>query len=353
MNDTIYINGRFLTSPLTGINRFAYELCLELSKLTDICVIVPKNFIHKDYDVSRFKIIEYGCFKSHIWEQFILPLYFAFGGRKKSLLLNLSGIGPILFKNKISTIHDVSFLHNKKWFSKSYYYLYKIFTPLSIKTSKRLFTVSEFSKNEILKYYPFANENRIDIIYNAVRKEEEYAFNQLPQTDKYILAIGSLDPRKNFSTLCRAMEKVLSNDVCLHIVGGGNQVFNFDESLISSNRVKFLGRISDEELKKEFLNSILFVQPSLYEGFGIPPLEALAYGKDIAISDIPVFREIFEDAAIYFDPNNPNDIAEKINDYLDEKVKIDPYSKERVLKKFSWEKSADKIVGILTQINDC
>lgn len=340
----IYINGRFLTTPISGINRFSFELCRELRRTMEIKIIIPKGSIHKDYDVTGFTIIEFGKLKSHLWEQISLPLFFI--NKKHYLLLNFSGLGPIIIKNKISTIHDVSFLHNPTWFSKSYYLLYKLLTPLTIKTSRRIFTVSEFSKSEILKYYPFTLSENIDVIYNAVDSLKIYeSSNSI--TKQNLLTVGSLDPRKNLQSLLKAMELLTDNEE-LHIIGGANRVFAESINLSTQkNNVKFLGRVSESELKQEYSNAKLFILPSLYEGFGIPPLEALHAGCDIAISDIPVFREIFEDAAIYFNAEDPYDISKKISMFLHGDIKIEEKAKKRILKKFSWESSAEKIINIL------
>ena len=346
-NLKVYINGRFLANPITGINRFAYEICLELSKILDIHIIVPRKSILSCYDVSSLNIIEFGCGNSHLWEQLVLPCFFLF--KNNYLLVNFSGLGPILVKKKVITIHDVSFLHNPKWFSKKYYILYKSLTPISIRTSRHIFTVSNFSKCEILKYYPFVNPNKVSIVYNAT-KIHNFCKNRVDNRAKTILTVGSLDPRKNLTTLTTALEDIALKDVSLRVIGGiNNKVFK-DTGVRLHNNVKLLGRVNDKQLQEEYFKAKLFVLPSLYEGFGIPPLEALSYGTDIAVSDIPVFHEIFEDAAIYFNPNDANDIAEKIRKYMNKTITVNQDSKERILKKFSWSSSAKIIQQVLSQI---
>lgn len=343
----IYINGRFLTTPITGINRFAYELCRLLSHFINLTIIVPKSQLCPEYDISTLNIIEFGNFKSHLWEQIDLPLFLL--NKKNYLLLNFSGLGPILCKSKISTIHDVSFLHNPQWFTRGYYLFYKILTPQIIKTSRAILTVSEFSKNEILKYYK-VNPSKLHVIYNAVTK---MPVNNIPvdNHEKYILTVGSLDPRKNFKTLIQAFSNDELKHMELRIVGDSNKIFGeLGYNVHDFPNVKFLGRISEEEIRTQYHNALLFILPSLYEGFGIPPLEALSSGCDIGISDIPVFREIFGNAAIYFNSNNPNDISDKINKYLRGEIKINQVEKKKILNKYSWESSAKKILSIIANI---
>lgn len=343
----IYVNGRFLSHPMTGINRFAYELCKALSRLFEFTIIAPKGRILPEYDIRGLKIIEYGRLKSHLWEQISLPLFLS--SKKNYVLLSFSGLGPLLSKSKISTIHDVSFLHNPDWFSKGYYLFYKILTPLIIKTSKAILTVSEFSKSEILKYYDI-RPDKIHVIYNAVTKALE---NTTPdnQKEKYILTVGSLDPRKNFKTLICAFSDERLKHLELRIVGGTNKVFGeLGYDMQNYPNIKFLGRISDEELKKQYRNAHLFILASLYEGFGIPPLEALGNGCPIALSDIPVFHEIFEDAAAYFNPTDVDDIISAILKSYNNSIPHSIDTSNRILKKFSWNRSAKKILSLLNTI---
>lgn len=343
----IYINGRFLTTPIAGINRFAYELCKILSDFINLTIIVPKSQLYPEYDISTLNIIEFGNFKSHLWEQIDLPLFLL--NKKNYLLLNFSGLGPILCKSKISTIHDVSFLHHPQWFSREYYLFYRILTPLIIKTSRAILTVSEFSKSEILKYYK-PNPSKLHVIYNAVTKMPVNNIS-VDNHEKYILTVGSLDPRKNFKTLIQAFSNDELKHVELRIVGASNKVFGeLGYNVQDFPNVKFLGRISEEELKTQYYNALLFILPSLYEGFGIPPLEALYSGCDIAISDIPVFREIFGNAAIYFNPNDAKDISAKIAKYLRGEIKIKQVEKTKVQNKYSWEFSAHKILSLISNI---
>ncbi len=342
-----YINGRFLTQPITGINRFAYELSRELGKLLPLKILVPKGRIHTAYNVSEFNIIEYGKLKSQLWEQVCLPIYFF--GKKNYLLLNFSGLGPVLITSKITTIHDISFLRNPGWFSKRYYLFYKLFTPLAIRTSLKILTVSDFSKSEIIFYYKIPS-SKIEVIHNAVIPGYKPLLNE-PTNKKYVLTVGSLDPRKNFSVLLKVFQDIRMHDIDLHIVGTTNKVFgNLGFKQEDYPNIKFLGRISDEQLAYEYANASLFILPSLYEGFGIPPLEALNYNCPIILSDIPVFHEIFENAAFYFDPNNINDIIMAITGVLNGSYSFDNREKDRIISKYSWNKSAAKLYHMILQM---
>jgi len=314
----LYINGRFLTQPMTGVERYAYNLCKAMEELHQpFTLICPQAPIQDCYDVSRMQIVHYGRGNSHLWEQCILPFFFV--GKKDYVVLSFTGLGSILIRHKIMTIHDLSFLENPKWFSRSYYWWYKVMTPLAVRTSNHIITVSEFSKREITRFYPFLKDQDISVVYNAT---DESLFRRLPQvpapTERFALAVSSLDPRKNFARLIEAFDDI--HDCKLYIVGSNHRVFGTgheDESVKSAqSAVHYLGRVSDEELVRLYNQAACFIFPSLYEGFGLPPIEAMSCGCPILVSDIPVLHEVCGDAATYFDPYNPYDIRKAIKQFL-------------------------------------
>lgn len=339
----IYINGRFLTQKMTGVNRFAYELCKALNNCgLEFALVVRTKYIKNDYDISIFKIINWGFGKSHFWEQIILPFFFIF--KRKYLLINFSGLGCLLLKNQIITIHDLSFLYNPEWFSKLYYNFYRLLTPFSAKRSVKILTVSEFSKSEIIKYFGISSE-KIVVVYNAVSNsfnEEEPSLNL---NENYILAVSSLDPRKNFHNLIKAI-KLIDFDVKLYIIGDKNHNFK-NLQIYESSSIKLLGRVDDSDLIDYYKNARLFIYPSFYEGFGLPPLEAISSGCCTIVSEIDVFKEVFGDAVGYFNPNNVAEIKKCIEDYyfsetLRSNLKLNSY---KLKSKYNWTKSANTLIA--------
>lgn len=352
MDKSIYINGRFLLQSPTGVQRYAYEMCLALSKCgVDFTLICPKKgIINKSYDTSLFKIERYGVGGSHFWEQVVLPFFFIW--RKNYVLISFTGLGSIFVPNKIMTVHDLSFLVCRQWFSRAYYYYYKPMTWLAVKTSKHIITVSEFSKSEILRLYPFISVERIHVIYNAANEEKFKSTNTFPKNDvPYCLSVSSLDPRKNFPRLLDAFKDIEGSK--LLIVGGANKVFSQNQELQKSENIELLGRVSDEELVHLYQNATAFIFPSLYEGFGLPVVEAMCVGCPVIASDIPVLHEVCGKAAIYFNPNDTNDIREKIRYFLDNRQTLIPAmvkkGKENTLR-FSWNNSAMKLVKLLNTL---
>ena len=344
----ICINGRFLTQKLTGVHRFAFEMCKALKRLgVEFVVIAPKNVIASykcDFEVKKI-----GRTTGHIWEQIELPLYMK-KEYKNTLLLSFTGLGPIFRKNHISTIHDLAFIVNPAWYSKSYTLYYKFMTPILARNAKKIITVSNYSKREISKIYPVLKD-KIYVIYNALSdmfNTTKVAENKV--SEEYVLTVSSMDPRKNFPRLVEAFMKMENISHKLYIIGG--RPANFEEikfSNYSEDKIKFLGYVSDEKLVEYYKNASLFVYPSLFEGFGIPPLEAMSQGSPILLSDIEVLREVCGDTAFYCNPYDVDDIAEKITYALTNKEEVENkkmgYSEQ--LSKYSWDLSAMKLMELI------
>lgn len=342
-NPSIYINGRFLTQPMTGVARYAYGVCRALIELgIDYNVICPKKEVLPCYDIKGIKIIHYGRCGSHLWEQCVLPTFFI--GKHDYLLYNFTGVGPLLIRNKVMTIHDVSFLANPSWFSKSYYLWYKVMTPLAIMTSRYIITVSEFSKSEIKRFYPFLKDEKICVAYGAPDYERFRPIDLTKPKERFLLTVSSLDPRKNFSRLIEAVQGI--KDCKLYIVGGQNKIFK-GGNVHENDNVRYLGYVSDEDLLKLYNSADAFIFPSIYEGFGLPPIEAMACGCPVMVSDIPVLREVCGDVAVYFDPLSVENIRATIRGFIneDEKTKSDMCDRcKRHSEKYSWKNTAMTIV---------
>jgi glycosyltransferase involved in cell wall biosynthesis len=221
-----------------------------------------------------------------------------------------------------------------------------------IKNSRHIITVSEFSKNEIAKYFGI-DKNKISVVYNGV--DQQFRPKKENNYEQYILGVSSVAYHKNFIKLIEAFSLLNRNDIKLYIVGGLNEkIFGKNSLKIleyakNNDNIIFLGRVDDEKLIELYSNAICFVYPSLYEGFGIPPLEAQACGCPIVVSDIPVFKEIYADSAVYFNPLDPNDISCKINNILNDSNlrKILTQKGLENAKKFTWDNSAKQFFSIL------
>ena len=170
----------------------------------------------------------------------------------------------------------------------------------------------------------------------------------------FVLCVSSIDPRKNFARLIEACQGLTGAK--LYIVGKYNRVFSQQMQLdTNSEHIQFLGRVSDDELVRLYNQAACFVFPSLYEGFGLPPLEAMACGCPVLVSDIPVEREVCGDAALYFNPLDPHDILHTITQYLNDADVIKETMRQKGfdnITRFSWEKSAEALIKKLEE-TDC
>jgi len=344
--ERIYVNGRFLIRPMTGVERYAYKVCKAMKRLgVEFTLICPNSPIQSCYDVSDLSIVFFGYGKSHLWEQLVLPFFFI--NKRKYLFYSFTGLGSILVRHKIMTIHDLSFLENPLWFSRGYYWWYRIMTPLAVRTSWKILTVSEFSKREILKYYPFVKESQIAVAYGA--PDEKFQVKEYENNGKqeiFALAVSSLDPRKNFSRLIDAFKPI--KNCKLYIVGSYNHVFMHDGGTLGErDNLHFLGRVSDDELLRLYNQAVCFIFPSLYEGFGLPPIEAMSCGCPVLASDIDVIKEVCVEAALYFDPNHTKSISDAIKNYLENRDMLSRTLQMKGfdnVKRFSWDKTAQSII---------
>ena len=343
-----FITARFLTQNITGVQRFAIEISKQLKKIYNdkIEFVSPKNIIHKDLaNELNVKII--GNKTGHLWEQIDLPKYLK--ENNNPLLLNFANTAPFFYKNKIITVHDIAYERFPQTFDWKFRLFYKIAIPNIIKTSKHIFTVSQFSKSEIINFY-HPNPNKIDVIYNAVNDIFKPKTNNTKED--YILAVSSLNYQKNFHSLIKAFNLLEDKNIKLYLVGGINKNFASLELLkdIEHNKnIIFRGRVDDDELIKLYSNAKCFLCPSLYEGFGIPPLEAQACGCPVIVSNVASLPEVCRDSALYCDPYDTEDIKNKIEMLLNnEELQKECIQKGfENIKRFSWKKSAEKIINII------
>lgn len=348
MKNSFVVNGRFLSQKMTGVHRYAYEMCRALQRLgADFVIVAPKNVLPQ-YDLDGFTVEHCGRLFSHIWEQIELPLYIRQRHNGK-ILLSLTGLGSILYSKTICTVHDLSYLVNPSWFSRSYYMFYKLMTPLAVRRALKVITVSDFSKRELIDKLG-VSADKITVVYNAVTAFPKTADRSPVDGQKYILSVSSLDPRKNLSRLIEAFSVLDNNRYKLYIVGAGNRVFADTrfEGMPNENII-FTGYVADEMLCHYYLGATIFVSPSLYEGFGLPNLEAMTNACPVVTSDIAPYREVCGDAAEYFDPESVEDMVSKISSIL-----ADPSKRDAMVAKgieraqmFSWESSAEKLLQII------
>lgn len=357
----IYINGRFLTQTITGVQRYAIEILKGIDKVIDenpaylkgieLIILMPNQLPNSTITFRHIKQRKVGKLKGHLWEQFELP-YFSRGCG----LINLCNLSPLVKRSQIITIHDVAVYtrHNNQ--SILFKYWYKVNYNIFKGRFKKVLTVSEFSLDEIVRYKIFPRE-KITVTQEGkehiLKVKEDYSvFDKHSLNPKeYFLAVSSLNPTKNFKGIVNAL-KLLDENVTVVIAGGSNsKVFN-EEDIVFPGNVKRVGYITDSELKALYLEAKGFIYPSLYEGFGLPPLEAMSLGCPVIVSNAASLPEVCKDAAVYCNPYDPKDIARTIKLLNEDNHLRSELSRKGSLRSesYSWERAAENILEVLKEI---
>lgn len=339
------INGTFLSEKRTGIFRFAEEIIKALDTLIqqdlDITLVVPKQ-TKIPFSLKNIRIVEFGFSKGIPWEQTFFALY-ALTHRRTPI--NLCNVTPLLAPRGYSVIHDISYKVNPQFFSHWYGLLSRTWHSLNYWVithfARHIFTVSEFSKKEIEKVYK-TDPQKTTVINNGwqhmlkVEPANDSVFAKYNlEKQKYFLSLSTIAPNKNLKWVLQAAQS--NPDKTFAIAGSLNPTrFGLDLNLDELSNVKFIGYISDNEFVTLAKNSEAFIFPSIYEGFGLPPLEAMAVGAPVIVSNIEVLKGIFENSAHYVDPYTPN---VDLNNILNDNVS----SPNNALGKFSWVESARKM----------
>lgn len=342
-----------------GIGRYSYELSKQLysDSSLDIKLVVREqelekfNFAKKE-DLIIVKNI-YNSRDRNIYEQFKLPKLI-YKKYPDAIVHYPDSMAPLLSKNKvIITVHDLAFKAMNNiftWKSK----LWKNFvTAISIRKAYKIIAISDYTKKEIVRYFGNEYERKTEVIYNGFNdfsKEEINLGNVrkdlLDLKDKYILTVSTISPRKNIDGLIRVYNSSdCKNDYKLVIAGAYGWLYEDIIKLVDElglkNNVIFTGKINDDELKYLYKQCSLFAYLSFYEGFGLPPLEAMSYGKICVVSNASSLPEVVGDAAIKVDPYNINEIRLSIENGLKASI-IDTEKIIANTKRFSWEKCAEK-----------
>jgi glycosyltransferase involved in cell wall biosynthesis len=291
--------------------------------------------------------------KGHLWEQVYLPTQL-----RRRLLWSPGNTGPIAVSRQVLTVHDAASLDHPEWFERKFALWYATLLPRLIRNVRAVITVSHFSKDRIVRLTGVKPE-RVHVIFNGVDRRFRPAD---PKTVKqvrsdfdldrpYILFVGSLEQRKNLRILFEAWRLGVFDEATLAVVGASGHLFPKLQFGSISEGVRLLGCVEDELLPALYSGAAGFVYPSIYEGFGLPTLEAMACGCPVAVSDIPAHRETCGGSAMYFDPFSPEDISKKL-DWL---LRLGGAPRAAVVERglhraalYSWEKAASETWRILT-----
>jgi glycosyltransferase involved in cell wall biosynthesis len=269
---------------------------------------------------------------------------------------------PVNYKvPSVISVLDVSYLKFPSLFKGKDLLMLKYWGKYSIKKARKIITISESSKNDIIKSYG-VSPGKIAVVYPGIKKlnfANDYKMSDLKEKfgidSEYILFVGTLQPRKNIVRLIEAFSK-LKTDSKLVVVGRRGwqyeEILGAPEKFGVKHRVIFIENAGDEDLPSLYKNAQFFILPSLYEGFGLPILEAMQNSCPVITSNISSLPEAGGDGALYVDPQSTDDIASKMQKLLDdESLRRELIKKgHEQVKKFSWEKSAKETLKVLENI---
>ena len=328
----IYINGQFLSKPMSGVIRFAQEVVKQFDKeeYKDKFIILTDKGVKGNF--KFLKTQEIGMFHGNLFEQISLRNFMR--KHKDDELLNLCNSSPLGI-HSISVVHDVTFLKKPRIYSLPFTLWYKYLIRKKVHQDKLVLTVSETSKKEIIEHYKI-DPNKVKVISNGANildcKEDDVFLHKYNLFDKkYFLYVGASYPHKNINSIIELANK--NKDKTFVIVSKDIEYTSKDNLIVIDEK------ISNEALKSLYKHAYALMLLSKFEGFGIPPLEALLNGtKTIILSDIEVFHEIYGDKANYIINNeiDLNNLKMADEEYINELVN-----------KYNWSRVSSNILDIL------
>jgi len=253
----------------------------------------------------------------------------------------------------VMCIHDVNAL--KGWSSGIHQLYRKTAVPRGAKIADTITTVSEFSKGEIVEHLDVPH-SKVDVVYNGVDKAffttESESLDGLPEN--YLLFVGSMNPRKNLERVVKSYVAIKEQTNIPHelvIIGPKNKNIFKSVNLESRDDVVILGFVTEGELKYAYRNADVFVFPSLYEGFGLPPLEALACGTPVVASKTTSLGEILQEGCIQVDPEDVQDIIDTTTQILADQKLADELATEgkEYARQFTWENATGQLRDVLSK----
>lgn len=354
-----------------GSSQVAFELLRNLEKVdskNEYTILLPSPPLD-DFPKERlgwkYKIIK----PKRLWTRIALPLALYTAKQKPNLIFSPTHYIPRFSPTKrITTIFDLSFLHFPEMFNQKDLWQLKNWTKFSAENADHIITISKFSKQDICKEYSLVKE-KITVAYPGYDREKfsakggssfgrkvEETKSRYKIEDNYVIFIGTVQPRKNLARLMEAVSRIdnLNLLVIGKTEGEGRKGWKYIEILETpkklkiENRVKFTGFVPTENLPYLLSGAAVFVLPSLYEGFGIPVLEAMACGTPVIVSNVSSLPEVVGKAGLLIDPYSVDQIEQAIRTIVTDKKLRQKYSRAGIVraKDFSWDKMARAVLKV-------
>lgn len=346
------INGRFLSQSLTGVQRYAAEMVKAMDLLL-ASKSAPPQLLDAEWQIltppnaqmlaglRRIQVKQVGTLQGHAWDQ--IDLARAAAGTR---LVSLANSGPVLHRNHLVVLHDAQVFRRPDFFSWRYLALHRTLGHLLARRAT-IATVSAFSRNELAEVLSL-DPASIPVVPNSAEHfasvDPDFSIIETLRLAPYqfFLFVGSMTKNKNVETAIRAAEQLGRTDFPLVVIGGDNSKVFGGGTTETRAGIVIAGRLKDQEIAALFARAAAFVFPSLYEGFGIPPLEAMYFACPVIASSAPAIRETCADAAVYFDPLDADELLARMRERID-LGRISPAEQERQrqrLATYSWARSA-------------
>lgn len=387
----IWIDGYEANVPQRlGSSQVAFELINHLEKIdhqNDYAILLPSTPMEdlpKTREGWHYKI----CKPNKLWTRIALPLALYTTRQKPDLFFSPTHYIPRFSPVKtIVTIFDLSFIHFPEMFKKQDLWQLKNWTKFSILNSNHIVTISNFSKKDIMEQYKEQykiDNKKITVTYPGYDSDvfipikDKHKIEKIKEKYKvgndYIIYIGTIQPRKNLVNLIEAFSTVINQGVYLPHLGNLSKlqlvivgkttgpgrkgwkyedILNRPSELGIENRVRFTGYLPKKELPLLLSGAAAFILPSLWEGFGIPVVEAMACGIPVIVSNVSSLPEVVGKAGLFIDPYSLTEIEQAIRTILTDKklhTKLS-YASLAQAKKFSWEKMAREVLKVFEEVN--
>lgn len=339
----VFINTRALSSTLSGVQRYTLELLNRLQ--SELQPIAPKKPLHG--------------IAGHIWEQFVLPTRL-----RGNLLFSPSNTGPLIEERQVVTIHDITPLEHPEWLNPRFAKWYQFLIPRLVHKARRIIAVSNFTKSRICEVTSVQPDKAVVIYNGADERFRPKSSEEIARTKdtfgisnfRYILTVATIEPRKNLQRLLEAWDVWhvnLPQDIWLVIAGAKGKDLVFRDAVFNRlpPKICMIGHVPDEHLPALYSGALAFIYVSLYEGFGLPPLEAMACGTPVLTSNVTSLPEVVGDAALTVNPYDIDAIAEGIKRLIEDDNLRKELSQKGLAraKLFSWERTAEVTWSVLKE----
>jgi glycosyltransferase involved in cell wall biosynthesis len=355
------INGRFLTQPVTGVQRYGREILQALDQHLahdhplcrdlDLEILLPGE-CPADVSLSKIVVRTTKSNQPYVWEQAVLQRAASAG------ILSLCNTGPILARRQIVCIHDANTRIVPQSYSWKFKLAYRLLLPVIGHTAQVTATVSAFSATQIERF-GIAPKGKTEVVHDGHEHALRWIPRKTPATQlvsstNTIVVVGSHAPHKNIGMLIGLAPQLAAEGLRLAIVGMENgRVFSGGGPAIGADNVFWLGRLSDGEIAEVLTHAMCLALPSLTEGFGLPAAEAMALGCPVAVSNCGSLPEICGEAALYAAPDDPAGWLENFK-----RLRDDPALRGKMKRagpptaaRFSWSRSAERYLELMARVD--